>query len=143
MTVKPETNFWKNLKTLLENGTERYLISRIESYATPGFPDCVIFHKDTGFFTLELKIVRRNKKGVGKVLISPLQLAWNTKHYMRGAPVYTLILDPGPRTVKLFTSSKLPELRHKDYDSVPGALYDGPMPGLQLCKLLKLPNSSK
>ena len=82
MTVKPETNFWKNLKTCLENGTERYLVSRIESYATPGFPDCVVFHKDTGFFTLELKIVRRNKKGVGTVLISPLQLAWNTKHYM-------------------------------------------------------------
>ena len=141
MTVKPETNFWKNLKTLLENGTERYLISRIESYVTPGFPDCVIFHKDTGFFTLELKIVKRNKKGIGRVLVSPLQLGWNIKHAMFGAPVYTLIFDPRPRTVKLFPSSKLPELRNKDYDSVPGALYDGVMPGMQLCKLLKLPNS--
>jgi len=143
MTVKPETNFWKNLKTLLENGDERYLASRIESYATPGFPDCVIFYKDTVFFTLELKIVRRNKKGVVKVLISPLQLGWNTRHHMFGAPVYTLILDPGPRTVKLFPSSKLPELRNNDYDSVPGALYDGPLTGMRLCKLLKLPNSSK
>ena len=140
MTVKPETTFWKNVKTLLESGPEKYLVSRIESYATPGFPDCVVFHKDTGFFTLELKIVRRNKKGVGRVLISPLQLGWNTRHYMFGAPVYTLILDPGPRTVKLFNSSKLPELRHKDYDSVPGALYEGPRAGMQL---RKLPNSSK
>jgi hypothetical protein len=51
MTVKPETNFWKNLKKYLESGNEKYLISRIESYSTPGFPDCVVFHKKTGFFT--------------------------------------------------------------------------------------------
>ena len=98
MTVKPETNFWKSVKKLLVDGDEHYLVSRIESYATPGFPDCVVFHRDTGFFTLELKIVRRNKKGVGKVLISPLQLAWNTIHYISGAPVYTLVSDPGQGT---------------------------------------------
>ena len=141
MTVKPETNFWKNVKKLLANGKEHYLVSRIESYATPGFPDCVVFHKDTGFFTLELKIVRRNKKGIGKVLISPLQLAWNTIHVISGAPVYTLILDQGHRTVKLFSSAKLQELRDMDYDSVPGALYEGPLARIQLRKLLKLPNS--
>ena len=82
MTVKQETNFWKNVKKLLASGDEHYLVSRIESYATPGFPDCVVFHRDTGFFTLELKIARRNKKGVGRVLVSPLQLAWNTIHMM-------------------------------------------------------------
>jgi len=141
MTAKPETNFWKSVKKLLANGEEHFLVSRIESYATPGFPDCVVFHKDTGFFTLELKIVRRNKKGIGKVLISPLQLAWNTIHYISGAPVYTLILDPSCRTVKLFPSEKLQELRDKDYDSVPGALYEGPLVHLEMHKLLKLPNS--
>jgi hypothetical protein len=141
MTVKPETNFWKNVKKLLASGKEHYLVSRIESYATPGFPDCVVFHRDTGFFTLELKIARRNKKGIGKVLVSPLQLAWNTMHMISGAPVYTLVLDPGHRTVKLFTSEKLLELREKDYDSVTGALYEGPLVNLQLHKLLKLPNS--
>ena len=141
MTVKPETNFWKNVKKLLASGEEHYLVSRIESYATPGFPDCVVFHRDTGFFTLELKIVRRNKKGVGKVLISPLQLAWNTIHMISGAPVYTLVSDPSCRTVKLFSSEKLQELRDMDYDSVPGALYEGPLVNLELRKLLKLPNS--
>ena len=75
MTVKTETNFYKNLKRCLETGPEKYIITRIESYVTPGFPDCLIFHKEIGFFTLELKVVRRNKKGVGKVLISPLQHA--------------------------------------------------------------------
>ena len=141
MTVKPETNFWKSLKEFLKNGKEHYLVSRIESYATPGFPDCVVFHRDTGFFTLELKIVNRNKKGIGKVLVSPLQLAWNVIHMISGAPVYTLVSDPSRRTVKLFSSEKLQELRDKDYDSVPGALYEGLLAGMQLHKLLKLPNS--
>ena len=139
MTVKTETNFYKNLKRCLESGPEKCIITRIESYVTPGFPDCLIFHKDLGFFTLELKVVRRNKKGVGKVLISPLQHAWNTLHFSAGAPVFILVYDPGRGTVKLFPCSKLLELRNKDYDSVPGALYDGPLAGIKLLKLLKLP----
>jgi hypothetical protein len=139
MTVKTETNFYKNLKRCLESGPEKYIITRIESYVTPGFPDCLIFHKDLGFFTLELKVVRRNKKGVGKVLISPLQHAWNTLHFNAGAPVFILVYDPGRGSVKLFPCSKLLELRNKDYDSVPGALYDGPLAGIKLLKLLKLP----
>ena len=142
MTVKTETNFYKNLKKCLESGSKKYIINRIESYVTPGFPDCLIYHNDVGFFTLELKVVRRNKKGIGKVLISPLQMAWNTIHMIHGAPVLTLIHDPGRRSTKLFSSSKLLELRDKSYDSVDGELWSGELgPGFsaQLPKLLKLP----
>ena len=142
MTVKTETNFYKNLKKCLESGSKKYIITRIESYVTPGFPDCLIYHNDVGFFTLELKVVRRNKKGIGKVLISPLQIAWNTIHMIHGAPVFTLISEPGRGSTKLFSSSKLLELRDKDYDSVDGCLWTGELgPGLaaELPKLLKLP----
>ena len=142
MTVKTETNFYKSFKKCLENGTEKYLITRIESYVTPGFPDCLIYHKDIGFFTVELKVVRRNKKGVGKVSISPLQIAWNTLHIAHNAPAFILIYDPGMRVTKLFSSSKLLELRYKDYDSVDGCLWTGelgPGCGSELLKLLKLP----
>ena len=142
MTVKTETNFYKNLKNCLESGSKKYIINRIESYVTPGFPDCLIYHNDVGFFTLELKVVRRNKKGIGKVLISPLQIAWNTIHMIHGAPVLTLIHDPGRGITKLFSSSKLLELRDKSYDSVDGELWSGELgPGFsaQLPKLLKLP----
>ena len=135
MTVKPETNFWKNLKKLLTGGKEYYLISRIESYATPGFPDCVVFHKDTGFFTLELKIVRRNKKGIGKVLISPLQLAWNTSHYRHGAPVYILVGGLGKGHVKLFHGAWAKDLGQKTMGLVPG-LYEGRLTDLNFVKLL-------
>jgi hypothetical protein len=141
MTVKTETNFYKSFKRCLENGTEKYIITRIESYVTPGFPDCLIYHKDIGFFTVELKVVRRNKKGVGKVSVSPLQIAWNTLHASHNALVFTLIYDPGKRLTKLFSSAKLLELRDNDYDSVDGALWTGelgPGSGSEMLKLLKL-----
>ena len=142
MTVKTETNFYKNFKKCLENGSKKYIVTRIESYVTPGFPDCLIYHNDVGFFTVELKVVRRNKKGIGKVLVSAFQAAWNTLHMIHGAPVFILIHDPGRGLTKLFPSSKLLELRDKDYDLVDGELWAGVMgPGLssELPKLLKLP----
>ena len=142
MTVKTETNFYKSFKRCLENGTEKYIITRIESYVTPGFPDCLIYHKDIGFFTVELKVVRRNKKGIGNVSVSPLQIAWNTLHASRNALVFTLVYDPGKRLTKLFSSAKLLELRDNDYDLVDGELWTGEMgPGFaaELPKLLKLP----
>ena len=127
MTVKPETNFWKNLKTLLENGHDEYQVSRIESYSTPGFPDCLVFHKKTGFFTLELKLIHRNNR----IRISPFQFAWHARHFALGAPVFILAAALGGRRVKLFSGSKAQELREKDIDSVPG-LYDGLLQDLEL-----------
>ena len=137
MTVKTETNFYKSLKKYLENGDDKFIVTRIESYATPGFPDCLIYHNDLGFFTIELKVIRRNNKGIGKVLISPLQAAGNLLHVMHGAPVYILVYDPGKEVVNLFEGDKLPKLRKLPYDDVvPGALYSGPLAGMQLVKLL-------
>ena len=137
MTVKTETTFYKSLKKYLEDGDDKFIITRIESYATPGFPDCLIYHNDLGFFTIELKVIRRNNKGIGKVLISPLQTAWHLLHVMHGAPVYILVYDPGKRIVNLFEGDKLPKLRKLPFDDVvPGALYSGPLAGMQLVKVL-------
>ena len=136
MTVKTETNFWKSVKRLLENGKEKYLISRIESYVTPGFPDCIIFHNVTGFFTLELKIVQANNR----IRISPLQTAWNKWYAGSGAPVFILVGALGGRRVKLFSGSKAQELREKDVDSVPG-LYDGRLKDLKLWSAVHGSNS--
>ena len=137
MTVKTETNFYKNLKKYLENGDDKFIITRIESYATPGFPDCLIYHDDLGFFTIELKVIRRNNKGIGKVLISPLQSAWHALHIIHGAPVYILVYDPGNKVVNLFKGDKLPKLRKLPFDEVVSeAMYSGPVAGMQLVKLL-------
>jgi hypothetical protein len=134
MTVKTETNFWKSVKKLLENGEEKYLVSRIESYATPGFPDCIVFHKKTGFFTLELKIIQPN----GKVHISPLQTAWNKWWGGSGAPVFILVdlrKAPKERVVKLFPGRLAQELRDKGPASVPG-LYEGRLTDLNLWQIV-------
>ena len=134
MTAKTETNFWKSVKRLLESGEEKYLVSRIESYATPGFPDCIVFHKKTGFFTLELKIIQPN----GKIRISPLQVAWNKWWSGSGALVFILVdlpTAPKGRCVKLFPGRLAQELRDKGPDSVPG-LYEGRLADLDLCQVL-------
>ena len=135
MTVKTETNFYKNVKKLLENGEEEFIVTRIESYATPGFPDCIIYHNDLGFFTIELKVVRRNNKGIGSVLISPLQMAWHTLHIIHGAPVYILVGGLGKGHVKLFHGASIEDLGQKTIDLVPG-LYEGRLADLDLVKLL-------
>ena len=129
MTVKPETTFWKSVKTLLESGN--YIVSRLESYVTPGFPDCLVFHKDVGFFTLELKVLGSNNK----VILSPFQIAWNMRHAMAGAHSYILVSLPATNEVKLFHGCKTKDLGHSSMDLVPG-LYHGRLADLDLVKLL-------
>ena len=129
MTVKPETTFWKNVKKSLEGG--EYIVSRLESYVTPGFPDCVIFHNVTGFFTIELKIIQPNNK----VKFSVFQKAWNVIHYIHGAPVYILVGGLKGNRVKLFHGSSIADLGQKTMDLVPG-LYEGRLADLDLCQVL-------
>ena len=118
MTVKPETNFWKSLKTLLDDGS--YIVSRLESYVTPGFPDCLVYHKQTGFFTVELKVVNSSNK----VVLSPFQIAWNMRHALSNANSYILVSLPLTEEVKLFHGCKTKELGEKNVFEVPG-LYEG------------------
>ena len=130
MTVKPETRLWKSLKKCLKDG-KGYLASRLESYVTPGFPDCLIFHNVTGFFTIELKIIQPNNK----VKFSVFQRAWNTIHYIHGAPVYTLVGGLAKGHVKLFHGESIEDLGQKTIDLVPG-LYEGKIADLDLCQVL-------
>ena len=129
MSVKPETTFWKSVKTLLDGGN--YIVSRLESYVTPGFPDCLVFHKDIGFFTLELKVLGSNNK----VTLSPFQIAWNMRHALAGAPSYILVKLPVTGEVKLFHGCKTKDLGANNVFSVPG-LYEGSLADLDLVKLL-------
>jgi hypothetical protein len=129
MTVKPETTFWKSVKTLLEGGD--YIVSRLESYVTPGFPDCLIFHKDVGFFTLELKVVQSSNK----VFVSPFQIAWNMRHALAGSQSYILVSLAQRGEVKLFHGCKTKDLGQSTVDLVPG-LYEGRLEDLDLCQVL-------
>ena len=129
MSVKPETTFWKNLKTLLEGG--EYIVSRLESYVTPGFPDCLIFHNVTGFFTIELKIAQPNNT----IHLSPFQIAWNMRHAIAGSQSYILVSLAQRGEVKLFHGCKTKDLGQMTLDQVPG-LYEGRLENLDFVKLL-------
>ena len=129
MTVKTETNFWRTLKIYLEGGN--YIVSRLESYVTPGFPDCLVFHKDVGFFTLELKVPGSNNK----VTLSPFQIAWNMRHALAGAPSYILVSLPVSGEVKLFHGCKTKDLGESNVFQVPG-LYEGRLADLDLCQVV-------
>ena len=129
MTVKPETRLWKSLKKCLDGGD--YIISRLESYVTPGFPDCLIFHNVTGFFTVELKVAHSNNK----CIISPFQKAWNLRHANAGAPVFILVGGLAKGHVKLFHGASIKDLGQKTVDLVPG-LYEGRLADLDLCQVL-------
>ncbi len=130
MTVKTETNFWKSVKTLLDGGD--YIVSRLESYVTPGFPDCLIYHKDVGFFTVELKVVGSNNK----VTLSPFQIAWNMRHALARAQSYILVNLPLKGEVKLFHGCKTKDLGHSDVFSVPG-LYEGRLADLDFRSVIQ------
>ena len=129
MTVKTETNFWKTLKTYLDGGD--YIVSRLESYVTPGFPDCLVFHKDIGFFTLELKVLGSNNK----ITLSPFQIAWNMRHALAGSQSYILVSLPVSGEVKLFHGCKTKDLGQNNVFQVPG-LYEGRLEDLDLCQVL-------
>ena len=130
MTVKTETNFWKTLKKYLDGGS--YIVSRLESYVTPGFPDCLIYHRDTGFFTVELKVLGSNNK----VTLSPFQIAWNMRHATAGAQSYILVNLPLAEQVKLFHGCKTMELSQSNVFKVPG-LYEGRLMDLDLRQIVK------
>jgi len=130
MTVKPETRLWKSLKKCLKVG-DGYIVSRLESYVTPGFPDCLIFHNVTGFFTVELKVIQCNNK----CIISPFQKAWNLRHANAGAPVYILVGGLAKGRVKLFHGESIKDLGQRTVDQVPG-LYEGPLRALDLCQVI-------
>ena len=129
MTVKGETLLWKNLKRSLDSG--EYIVSRLESYVTPGFPDCLIFHNVTGFFTVELKVV----KGNNKVIVSPFQIGWNMRHSLAGAKSYILVGGLPNHHIKLFHGCKTKELGQSTVDQVPG-LFEGRLEDLDLAKIV-------
>ena len=141
MIAKKESNLWKSFRKSLKDG-DGYVVSRLESYVTPGFPDCLVFHNTTGFFTVELKVIQSNNK----VKISPFQIAWNMRHSQLSAPVFIMVGGLSQGHVKLFSGSRIKDLGTKYVQDVPG-IYEGRLEDLDLSKLLnsqtpKSPNST-
>ena len=116
--MKDESKLWQKVK----KNTPNIIWTRVESWASFGFPDLVGYTEKRGFFTVELKVTKSNK-----LSFSPHQIAFHVKH-----PQHSFILAKALVTgcLKLYTGDKIQEL----VDS--GLLLDGSATGLDACRLL-------
>ena len=94
----PEAKLYQKLKTK----TPKIIWTRIENLSLLGTPDLLGYNDSGTFFTVELKVTKKNK-----LKFSPHQIAFHVAH-----PKNTFILAEalGPRLVKLFPGSRIREL---------------------------------
>jgi len=113
--LKPESKLWQRVK----KNTPNILWTRVESWASFGFPDLVGYTENRGFFTVELKVTKSNK-----VTFSPHQIAFHVKHPTN---TFILIQTHDARCPKLYPGSAVRELADH---------------GLSACELVRLPLES-
>ena len=94
----PEAKLYKKLKAK----TPRIIWTRLENLSLLGTPDVLGYNSSGHFFTVELKVTKKNK-----LKFSPHQIAFHVAH-----PHNTFILAEalGPRLAKLFPGSRIREL---------------------------------
>ena len=101
MSKKPETLFSNQL---IKNLKEVFF-TRIENKHGGGIPDLYATYNNKSAF-LELKI----KTKQNKLIISPLQISWNYKHFQKNPINYYLVNDPRRAVIELYDGNKGREL---------------------------------
>jgi len=96
--VKAESKLWQKVK----KNTPNITWTRVESWASFGFPDLVGYTEKRGFFTVELKVTKSNK-----VTFSPHQIAFHVKH---PTDTFILVQTHAACTPKLYPGSAVREL---------------------------------
>ena len=115
MSKKPETLFSNQL---IKNLKEVFF-TRIENKHGGGIPDLYCTYNNKSAF-LELKI----KTKQNKVLISPLQISWNYKHFLKNPINYYLVKDPRRDVIELYNGDQGRELLEKGGEAVPTLSFD-------------------
>ena len=95
---KPETKFWHELKRI----TPQITWTRLENSSVFGTPDLLGYNSSGHFFTVELKVTKRNS-----VRFSPHQIAFHKLHPKNS---FIMVKHLGPCTVKLYEGSRILEL---------------------------------
>ena len=115
MSKKPETLFSNQLIKNLN----QVFFTRIENKHGGGVPDLYATYNNKSAF-LELKI----KTKQNKLIISPLQISWNYKHFQKNPINYYLVKDPRRMIIELYDGDQGRELL-KNADEVGASLsYD-------------------
>ena len=125
MSKKPETLFSNQLIKNLN----KVFWTRIENKHGGGVPDLYGTYNNKSAF-LELKI----KTKQNKLIISPLQISWNYKHFQKNPINYYLVNDPRRKVIELYDGNKGRELL-KNADEVRAKLTFSPQ---QYQKLLEV-----
>ena len=93
----PEAKFYKYFK----KNTPNISYTRIENTSALGTPDLLGYNKYKVFFTVELKVAKRNIK------FSPHQIAFHVKHPINS---FILVQTPDACGLKLYEGLKIREL---------------------------------
>ena len=96
--MKPEARLYQLVKKQFSN----IIWTRIENTVAAGTPDLLGYNKKGYFFTLELKVTRRNS-----VRFSPHQIAFHKLHPKNS---FILVQSLDPRTLKLYEGSRIMDL---------------------------------
>ena len=96
--MKNESKLWQKVK----KNTPQIIWTRVESWASFGFPDLVGYTEKRGFFTVELKVTKSNK-----ISFSPHQIAFHMKHPTN---TYILVQTHGQSCPILYPGAAVPEL---------------------------------
>ncbi len=99
MSKKPETLFSNQLIKNLN----QVFFTRIENKHGGGIPDLYCTYNNKSAF-LELKI----KTKQNKVIISPLQISWNYKHFLHNPINFYLVNDPRRKVIELYNGDQGP-----------------------------------
>ena len=126
MSKKPETLFSNQLIKNLN----QVFFTRIENKHGGGVPDLYATYNNKSAF-LELKI----KTKQNKVLISPLQISWNYKHFLQNPINYYLVNDPRRGVIELYDGHQVRELL-ENVDNCPCSLVFSPSRYDQLLEFL-------
>ena len=104
MSKKPETLFSNQLIKNLNN----VFWTRIENKHGGGVPDLYgTYNNKSAFLELKIKTKQNN------VLISPLQISWNYKHFLHNPINFYLVNDPRHKRIELYDGNKGRELLEK------------------------------
>jgi hypothetical protein len=100
--MKLESKFWLEVKKNITGIS----FTRLESWASAGVPDLLCYNKNQKFFTIELKVSKRNF-----MTFSPHQISFHIRH-----PKNSFILQKalGPCSIKLYEGSDVIKLHDRE-----------------------------
>ena len=105
MTVKPESNFGREIMKNIDAHLERF-----ETYGKVGVPD-IYGIRNSVVIWLELKCIKQNS-----INLSPFQISWNYNNFRHGGKNYYIVQHTRSKVIKLYSGDKGRELAKQGFN---------------------------